>query len=110
MSYNRVIPRDLFNESKLLKCLGRLVILAEKHPALEIEHDGQAFTITQDDSDGSIYVANVVVLVRRFQIWCRTTLNARDAWPMFASFPDDSEVTVFDDAGEFTPEFIAAIS
>lgn len=25
MSYNRVCPRDLFNESKLLKCLGKLL-------------------------------------------------------------------------------------
>lgn len=109
MSYARVIPRDLFNESKLLKCLGRLCILAESHPTLEIEHDGHAFTIAQEDWDGSIYVSNVFVLVKGCQIWCRTTLNARDAWPMFASLQDDSEVSVFTDSGDLTPEFLALL-
>jgi hypothetical protein len=27
IEYNRVIPRDLFNESKLLKCFGQLALL-----------------------------------------------------------------------------------
>ena len=32
MTYRRVLPRDLFNEAKLLKCLGQLALII---------HDGQ---------------------------------------------------------------------
>lgn len=59
MSYNRVIPRDLFNESSLLKCLGRLYICLENTPghAAELQQVGREFDIRQSDDDGSIYAA-----------------------------------------------------
>jgi hypothetical protein len=64
--YNRVIPRDLFNEAKLLKCLGQLCLLIDKGqcPGLSVVQppcDNNAFRILQDQSDGSIYVSNRVL-------------------------------------------------
>lgn len=63
MSYFRVNPRDLFNESKLLKCLGQIALMIHdnKIPGLEIHHDNErsGYKIDQDENDGSIYVSNM---------------------------------------------------
>ena len=99
MDYRRVIPRDLFNEAKLLKSLGKLYIEAERHPFIKIEHDGRPFKIMQNSSDGSIYVENVRISTNT-PVHCYTTLNARGDWPLYAeqSFGDET-VSVFDDDG-----------
>lgn len=112
MSYIRVIPRDLFNEAKLLKCLGRLYIEAEHQPegkvevAFAYEHSHSRFDIQQEPSDGSIYVSNVHVTVNSKRVHVYTGLNARSDWPMYASLNDET-VAVFDDNGHLTPEFLA---
>ena len=43
--YNRVIPRDLFNEANLLKCMGQLYLCLEAANLkyVYLEHDGDAF-------------------------------------------------------------------
>ena len=107
MSYLRVIPRDLFNESKLLKCLARLYIESEHQPegAIAFRHDGGAFQIEQDGSDGSIFVANVRVIVNGCRVDVYTTLNARGELPMYFTFNDDID-RVFDDEGRLTKEFL----
>ena len=63
-NYKRVTPRDLFNEAKLLKCIGRisLFILENQIKGLNYEHttdDNEGFTIVQDKSDGSISIWNI---------------------------------------------------
>jgi len=61
----RVIPRDLFNEADLLKCLGRLWIKLDERR----DHKGRMvfygagerpFEVEQNPSDGSIHCRNVV--------------------------------------------------
>lgn len=66
MSYIRVIPRDLFNEADLLKCLGKIVLDIEdgKLPWLSYHHDGDAFNIVQNESNGAIYCANLQFFAR----------------------------------------------
>lgn len=90
MSYTRVIPRDLFNEANLLKCLGQLYLLAEKHPDLNasIEHctdECDAFEICQDPNDGTTYVANINIVINGVPLHVFRPLNSRDPWPLYAT-------------------------
>ena len=61
--YKRVLPRDLFNEAKLLKCLGRLCLLIEDDMCkLEYDHDdefAEGFVIGQLQECGGIYPLNL---------------------------------------------------
>ena len=112
MAYQRVIPRDLFNEASLLKCYGRLVILlgnlSSRHAAMLAEGDGRPFNIVQSPWDGALTIANLPFIVagERVRLW--RPLNSRDPWPLYADTGDDS-MSVFTDEGEFTPEFLALI-
>jgi hypothetical protein len=114
MTYARVIPRDLFNEGDLLNCLGRLWIKLDErrdHAARLIFYGAgrRAFEVDQDQSDGSIYVENVLLIVGEFQRPMFRPLNARDKWPLWARF-DDEDVRVFDEAGELSTDFWVLIS
>lgn len=106
--YQRVLPRDLFNEAKLLKCLGRLVLLIHdrKIPFIgEVIHDGEPFIIALND-EGSLIVTNVTIKVNKSAFTFKTTYNAKSNYPFYLETKDYSEVLVFDEGGEFTEEFI----
>ena len=103
MTYERVIPRDLFNESKLLKCMGRLVLLVHDGavPGLDLWHDGGPFNIVQDENDGSISVSNVHLSGMRLH----TPVNCREPWPLVLVTDDWEEIAVFEDDGQLTEAF-----
>lgn len=110
--YKRVIPRDLFNEAKLLKCLGKLSlnIHNSKFPGgveISVAHDGRPFRIMQH-IDGSLYCTNLVFSVENSILDFQTTYNRKDNWPFYLNH-DNIEYEVFDDEGEYTEEFIEAI-
>lgn len=110
MSYIREIPRDLFNEAKLLKCLGKLYIEAERTKSVKIEfiaHGDERFDVQQNEGDGSIFVANIEVSVAGHEVQVYTGLNSRDEWPLWAAFEDREPVKVFDDHGRFTADFLS---
>lgn len=117
MSYARVIPRDLFNEGKLLTCLGRLWILLEKNPrhrAGMVQLNRGRFEITQDPSDGAICCENVkLVLVGGESPWLFRPLNSRGRWALWARFGDPlgefEDLEVFTPDGELAAEFWAKI-
>lgn len=100
MDYKRVIPRDLFNEANLLKCIGKLVLDIEdgKLPWLSYHHDGEAFTICQNESNGAIYCGNVDFFAARKTLRLERPLNSREAWPMYLE-TENNAFPVFDDAG-----------
>lgn len=113
MSYHRVIPRDLFNESNYLKCLGRLALLIHDGLApdgleLEFRSPDSGFRIEMDGGEGSLYCSNLQLKVagRRFDIY--RPLNDRDPWPIMLPLAaaDGDDVVIFDDDGNFTPEFL----
>lgn len=111
MSYLRVIPRDLFNEADLLKCLGRLWILLDEtrgHRArlgdTEGDHSGEAFEIVQDESDGSIYVANLPFRIGKMEYTLFRPLNARNPWPLYMHAAGD-DLAIFNEDGRFTAKF-----
>lgn len=107
--YIRVLPRDLFNESSLLKCLGRLSLLIEDGMAPEgmsLEHSGLlGFEIDQDPGSGDIYCRNLLLVAKggRALVW--RSLNSRGKWPVHII--GEEEIEIFNEEGNFTPEFLA---
>lgn len=109
MSYIRVIPRDLFNESNLLKCYGKLYLELEilNLPGVRLEHDGEAFDIDLDPNDGSLFFENVRLWVRdEPQIMFRP-MNSREPWPLYLDGTEAPEpVAVFNQDGTLTAEML----
>jgi hypothetical protein len=105
--YLRVVPRDLFNEADLLKCLGRLVLDLDdrRDLAATIAHDGGAFVVEQDERSGAISVANVVLVAHGFPVRLFRPLNSRASWPLWAE-ADDEDLRVFTEAGVLSDEFL----
>ena len=121
MSYIRVIPRDLFNDANLLKCLGQVYLNLEvlNIPGVSLEHDGEAFDIHQDASSGATSVSNISLLIgengdpylnsRCFYFY--RPMNSREPWPLVTAVPNDDdewqEIAVFDNDGTFSAEMMA---
>lgn len=111
MKYERVIPRDFFNEAKLLKCLGLLSvkILDNMIPAgikIEITESGKAFDVRQDENDGGLYINNYSVKINGSSVLMKTIYNSKDNYPLLCTYNDYEEVLVFDESGEFSDDFI----
>jgi len=109
MTYDRVIPRDLFNEGNLLKCYGQLYLNLEKMGMEDcLKYTGGQFHVEQDQSDGSTYLLNVHLIVRGQLYPLRRPLNSRDPYPLYVHVSeDDDPIEVFTDNGTFTPEMVA---
>lgn len=109
-TYLRVVPRDFFNEAKLLKCLGRLelLILDNEKPArdfkLTSEFDNEAFNIVQDPNSGSISVSNYHVFVNGEELFLSTPLNSKANYPLIGIYKGE-EYYIFDEQGNFMPNF-----
>jgi hypothetical protein len=114
-NYRRVIPRDLFNEASLLKCLGRLVIELER-----VDHGGavgfdvedvEHFDIVQSQDDGSISVANLPFSVRGRKYRLSCPLNSRQPYPLWLSDEDEEiePIEVLSDDGSLTGEMITFV-
>lgn len=101
MSYHRAVPRDLFNEANLLKCIGQLVLLVEdgKLPWLSYHHDGDAFNVEQNESNGALYVANVQFFASNKTLCFERPLNSREPWPLLLETETES-FEVFDGTGK----------
>lgn len=109
MSYIRVIPRDLFNEASLLKCLGKLALHLESIRSIAVLEDfGQAFSVVQDENDGTISVENLPFMIGHEVVRLYRPLNSREPYPLYAQLGDE-EIQVFDDAGDLSPQFLGAI-
>lgn len=112
MSYTRVIPRDLFNEAQLLKCLGRVALLIADGLApkgLEIYHEEphKGFIVEQDESSGDIYCRNMRLATKHGRECSpRHGLNSREPWALTVWSEDDDEIEVFDAEGNLTPAFL----
>lgn len=109
-NYTRIIPRDMFNEAKLLKCMGvvALKILDRMLPegvTIHIEESGQPFDIVQL-SDGELTIINYPVLVNGLEMVFKTAYNSKDNYPLYFEYGDYEQERVLDERGEFTSEFI----
>ena len=111
MSYYRVIPRDLFNEAKLLKCLGRIALLVhdEQQPGgIMIGYDGMGFNVHQDESDGGLFCSNFRVSIHGHYVHLSTQYNSKANYPLWCAYEDD-DVRVFDEDGNWDPEFVEMV-
>lgn len=118
MSYLRVVPRDLFNESKLLKCLGTISVrILDGHLGAyniedELEGERDGFVIVQNDDDGSISCLNYHVRAHlgttgQIALNLFTLLNSKSPYPLICeSAIDQGHIEVFTDNGAFTKEFL----
>ena len=108
MSHKRVIPRDFFNESKLLKCFGQfqLCVHDKKTNGLDITvlFDDKTFEIIQYDHDGSLSVLNYLVMVNGQSLILYIPYNARENYPLIGLY-NGAEYYVFDEQGEFMTNF-----
>lgn len=105
--YERVLPRDLFNEANLLKCLGRLFLLCDDAPkdcTLVHTYSDRPFHVSQDDATGAITCVNIYMYIGDERILFWRPLNSREPWPLYIEY-DDECISVFDDNGNLTPEF-----
>lgn len=118
MNYQRVIPRDLFNEAKLLKSLGQLALLLHDYPRrwpliLDwTDEPENGFQIEQDPSSGHLCCTSLTLYQSTErglkQLALRSHYNSRAAYPLFCE-TNDEEVEVFDELGRFTTEFLELI-
>lgn len=110
MGYTRVIPRDLFNEANLLKCMGGLYIALEhvEGRASLWPESVPKFDIDQN-VDGATYVRNLFLVVDGNKYSLIRPLNSRSPWPLYVE-TDEDQIEVFNDNGTLSPDFIAFIS
>ena len=114
--YQRVLPRDAFNEGNLMTNIGRLWILLDEHRghgASIVEEDVAQFDIRQNDATGGLTVTNLTFLIDGTRYYLERPLNSRDKWPLLVSEKDGDEdfepVEVFDDEGGFSAEMLRLI-
>lgn len=103
-NYGRVLPRDLFNEAKLLKCIGRLCLLIHDDKGLGITftYNDMPFDIRQNTSDGSLSIENIKFEYNNTPLNLSTRLNSKAPYPLELS---EESIDVFEDNGEFTQDF-----
>jgi len=133
--YERVIPRDLFNEAKLLKCLGQLTLLIHEGKCdLEVLFGGpgEGDTVcrgfeTGVNIDGGYYCNNIRVYVKSGdgslrELELATNCNSKLSYPLVAVFTGYSianpepvlpaineEAYVFNEHGSLATDFIELI-
>lgn len=116
MSYLRVIPRDLFNEAKLLKCLGQLALIIHdgvgvpRELALENEDPEEGFRIEQNQDSGALFCCNLECFFRSREIGLSCPYNNKGAFPLRYVLDDENEGPVFDDSGALSGEFIELLA
>lgn len=110
--YCRVIPRDLFNEAKLLKCVGQLALLIHdgKVPGLKMEMlcpESDGFVIDQDNFNGNLFLSDAEFSFDGKAFIIGSRYNSKSPYPL--EFSDTSDCPcvgdVFDDSGNLTIEF-----
>lgn len=100
-NYRRVIPRDFFNEAKLLKCLGRLeLLILDRRCRLLSSHSGDRFRICQDMSNGSLVCTNYHVYLDGVSLHFFLPYNSKDNYPLTVNL-NGEDYTVFDEDGNF---------
>lgn len=107
LNYQRVIPRDLFNEAKLLKCMGKLslAILDGFAPArMQMNEPDEPFQVGLMN-DGYLTITNLEVKILDTRHLFRTQYNSQANFPLVVTH-DYCDYRVFDEAGEWDEEFL----
>lgn len=111
VTYKRVLPRDLFNESKLLKVLGYLSLwIEDRRPWMDgvsCVHDTSQtdnFICGQDQSDGSFFCKNIKFFVALdTELEIKVIQEIGDRFSAFAQIGDGEEVRIFAESFDIAP-------
>lgn len=112
---NLVLPRDLFNHSKILKCMGRLSLLIfdGQMDAVSLDLTGNNFNVYQDNDTGCLGVSNLKLYTRRGkEIILFSHYNSKSNYPLWFTLENEDqfcEGLVFDDDGNLTESFLDLI-
>lgn len=110
MSYMRVVPRDLFNEANMLKCLGQLYLKTEYlNGQISIDNHSNHFELDQCPDTGELQLVNIDVTFNGDKLELFRPLNSREPYPLWLRYGDDEEMVVFNDDGSLSTEFAAFI-
>jgi len=114
--YQRVLPRDAFNEGNLMTNIGRLWILLDEHrghDASIVEENVEEFDIRQNDATGGLTVTNLTFIIGGTRHYLERPLNSREKWPLLVSEKDDDDdfepIEVFNEEGGFSDEMLELI-
>lgn len=106
--YQRVVPRDFFNEAKLLKCMGVLALkILDCQTPCEIkinDENGEPFNVALMEC-GHLTVINYPVTVKGIECTFKTTYNSKSNFPFYCEH-DYCDYLVFDENGNFDDEFL----
>ncbi len=105
--YNRIAPRDMFNEANMLKCCGKMALLAIDFPCCltfdENQYTSDGLTLSTTE-DGDLYVVGHLFFLNDQPLLFTRPMNSRRAWPIVAIIADEY-IDIFTDHGDFTDEF-----
>lgn len=110
IKYNRVAPRDLFNESKLLKCMGKLVIHLENEFRLVPSNDDyKSFDVRLNQDNNTLHLINIRFIIegKSFSLDSPSFFipyNSKGNWPLKFHW-DWEDHDVLDSEGELDYEF-----
>jgi hypothetical protein len=105
--YVRVIPRDLFNTSMLLKCIGQLVLLMLDNKLDGLTHDetGEPFMIGEHEA--GYFVENSITFTKinnEETLFFGIPINSRNPYPLVCVY-DWEDIQVFNNDGTITEQF-----
>ena len=98
--HQREIPRDLFNEAKLLKCMGLLSLRihdGNTPTPMTLDWNREKFDVRYD-IDGDTYISNMTLYVNDEIQEVRCLMNSKDNYPMV--FQNNLE-RVFEEDGKW---------
>lgn len=108
MNYKRVIPRDFFNEAKLLKCWGQLWLKLENINSNNVRIDDDlemcGFIVKQNPLTGYLYLKNVRLYIRNEFVEVFSYYNSRSKYPLYFILNEDV-CPCLTEQGNLTKEF-----
>lgn len=107
-NYLRTAPRDLFNEAKLLKCLGQLGLHVWSGEArgVRLLDNGASYRIGLHQAGYLVATGGIAFFKDEELLWLGTVVNSKEPYPLFCVV-EDVELAVFNDDGTLSKEFRA---
>lgn len=114
MKHTRVLPRDLFNDAKLIKCMGQLSLLIHdgKLPVgFALEHDDddeKGFVVEFDQDHNHLFCSNLRLFYYDNMINLFIPYNSRENYPL-CCWIDSAVMGVLSEDGSLDPGFVETV-
>jgi hypothetical protein len=116
MNRTLVFPRDLFNDAKLLKSLGKLALIihdglddnrTQAPDGLAIEAlEDNGWKIEQDEMTGNLSVLNISITYNNHDLRLCSSYNCKDNYSLWLEDYKDCVRVLDPDKGTLTEDFI----